>query len=261
MLRAETAVKRFSQGAEEKMSLLEPGKGVTLWRQIAESLAAEVSAGGFAGGRLPTEPELARRFAVNRHTIRRAVATLAEQGLVRVEQGRGTFVADHMVDYVLGRRTRFSENLQRQGREPGHRLISVATVAAEDAVARDLGLRSGARVVQIETLGDADGVALSYGIHSFPAKRFAALPAAFAQTSSITAALASCGVTDYTRQLTRLLARLPNEREARHLGQPASRPVLQSEAINIDTAGAPIQRSLVVFAGDRVQMVVAAEER
>jgi len=36
--------------------------------------------------------------------------------------------------------------------------------------------------------------------------------------------------------------------------------VLQSEAINLDPAGVPIQRSLVVFAGDRVQMVVAGEQ-
>jgi GntR family transcriptional regulator, phosphonate transport system regulatory protein len=241
------------------MTTLHPEKGLTLWRQIAETLAAEVSAGSFAGGRLPTEPALAARFGVNRHTVRRAVAVLAERGLLRIEQGRGTFVADHLVDYVLGRRTRFSANLQSQGREPGHRLVSVATVEADAATARDLGIRRGARVVQIETLGAADGVALSYGLHSFPARRFAGLPAAFADTSSITAALARCGVADYTRKVTRLLARLPSEREAHQLGQPASRPVLQTEAVNIDAAGVAIQRSLVVFAGDRVQMVVAPD--
>jgi GntR family transcriptional regulator, phosphonate transport system regulatory protein len=239
------------------MSPIELGKGVTRWRQIAESLAGEVSAGRFPGGRLPTEPELAARFAVNRHTIRRAIAALAEQGLVRVEQGRGTFVADHLIDYVLGRRTRFSANLESQGREPGHRLLSVSTEAADAAAARDLELRRGAKIVQIESLSQADGVVLSYGIHCFPAARFAALPAAFAETGSITAALARCGVADYTRKLTRLLARLPTEREARYLSQPASRPVLQSEAVNIDAAGVPIQRSSTVFAGDRVQMVVA----
>jgi GntR family phosphonate transport system transcriptional regulator len=242
------------------MAALHPEKGLTLWRQIAETLACEVSAGSFAGGRLPTEPALAARFGVNRHTVRRAVAVLAERGLLRIEQGRGTFVADHLIDYVLGRRTRFSANLQSQGREPTHRLLSVATVGSDAATARDLGLRRGSRVVQIEIAGAADGVTLSYGVHSFPARRFAALPAAFAATGSITAALARCGVADYTRRLTRLLARLPSEREARHLGQPASRAVLQSDAVNVDAAGVAIQRSLVVFAGDRVQMVVAAEE-
>ena len=237
--------------------MIEAEKGVTRWRRIAESLAEDIAASRFAGGRLPTEPALAARFGVNRHTVRRAVASLAEQGLVRVEQGRGTFVADHLIDYVLGRRTRFSANLQSQGREAGHRLLSVAVVPADAATARELGLRRGQRVVQIETLGQADGVVLSHGVHSFPAKRFAALPAAVAETGSITAALARCGVADYTRRQTRLLARLPSEREARLLGQPATRPVLQSEAVNVDAAGMPIQRSLAVFAGDRVQMVVA----
>ncbi len=65
------------------------------------------------------------------------------------------------------------------------------------------------------------------------------------------------GVADYTRQATRLLARLPTEREARHLEQPASRPVLQTEAMNVDAEGVPIQRSTTVFAGDRVQILVA----
>jgi len=165
------------------MSVLETAKGVARWRQIAETLGREVSQRRFPGGRLPTEPALAQRFGVNRHTIRRAVAALAEQGLLRVEQGRGTFVAGELVDYVLGRRTRFSANLQSQGREPGHRLISVATAAADAATARDLGLRRGARVVEIEIVGDADGVPLSYGRHSFPARRFADLPAHFAETT------------------------------------------------------------------------------
>lgn len=241
------------------MTQPQPAKGVARWRHIADTLGEEVSAGRFPGGRLPTEPELAERFAVNRHTIRRAIAALAERGMVRAEQGRGTFVADHHIDYVLGRRTRFSANLQREGREPGHRLIAVARGPADEATARDLALAPGTMVVQLETVSDADGVPLSCGIHRFPAERFAGLPAAFAQTSSITAALAACGVPDYTRELTRILARLPTEREASILEQPASRPVLQTEAVNLDPKGVPIQRSVTVFAGDRVQMIVAAE--
>jgi GntR family phosphonate transport system transcriptional regulator len=241
------------------MTILQSGGGVTRWRQIAEILGREVSGGRFTDGRLPTEPELAERFGVNRHTIRRAIAALVDQGLLRVEQGRGTFVADHHIDYVLGRRTRFSANLQREGHEPRHRLVAVARGPADTATAQDLGLAPGTPVIQLETVSDADGVPLSCAVHRFPAERFAALPTAFAETHSVTTALAACGVVDYTRRVTRLLARLPTEFEARHLEQPASRPVLQAESINVDVAGVPIQRSVTVFAGDRVQMVVAAD--
>ncbi|HTJ02499.1 MAG TPA: phosphonate metabolism transcriptional regulator PhnF [Methylovirgula sp.] len=239
--------------------MIEAAKGVTRWRQIAETLSHDVSNGHFPAGRLPTEPELAERFGVNRHTIRRAIGILADQGLVRVEQGRGTFVADRHIDYVLGRRTRFSANLQREGREPGHRLIATSQTTADANVARDLGVPVGTPIIQIETVSDADGIPLSYGTHSFPAERFAELPAHFAEKRSITAALAQLGINDYTRQATRFLARLPSEKEARYLEQPVSRPVLQQESINVDEAGVPIQASLTVFAGDRVQMVVAQD--
>jgi GntR family phosphonate transport system transcriptional regulator len=234
--------------------------GITRWRQIAESLSREIEEARFADGRLPTEPELAARFGVNRHTVRRAIGMLASEGLVRVEQGRGTFVADGHIDYVIGRRTRFSANLQREGREPAHRLLATAQKASDPPTALALGLADGTPVIEIQTLGRADGVPVSYAAHSFPAERFAALPTFFAATGSITAALAACGVTDYTRNVTRFLARMPSALEAQHLEQPLQRPVLQTESINVDAGGRPIQRSVTVFAGDRVQAVVAHEE-
>jgi GntR family phosphonate transport system transcriptional regulator len=243
------------------MTVLPFAEGVTRWRQIAESLAGEIREARFADGRLPTEPDLAARFQVNRHTIRRAIGALADQGLLRVEQGRGTFVAGGHIDYLLGRRTRFSTNLQRAGHEPRHQLVAATRVAADTATQRELGLTASDEVIEIEAVGRADGVPVSFAIHRFPAARFAALPEAFTASGSITAALAACGVADYTRQATRLLARLPTEREARYLEQPASRPVLQTEALNADAGGVPIQRSTTVFAGDRVQILVADAAR
>lgn len=239
------------------MTVLPLSGGVTRWRQIAEELGQDIAEARFADGRLPTEPELAARFAVNRHTIRRAVAMLAERGLVRVEQGRGTFVDNGHIEYLIGRRTRFSANLRREGREGRHRLIGATRCGADPATAQDLGLAPGAAIIEIEAVGAVGGVPVSYAVHRFPAERFAGLPKAFADSLSITAALAACGVADYTRRTTRLLARMPDAREARCLEQPVSRPVLQSEAVNVDTAGVPIQRSVTIFSGDRVQVVVA----
>ena len=45
------------------------------------------------GGRMPTEQELAADFAVNRHTVRRALESLGQVGLVTRAPGRGTTVA------------------------------------------------------------------------------------------------------------------------------------------------------------------------
>ncbi len=61
---------------------------------VAERLRRWIAAGRVpVGGRLPTEPELATRYAVGLNTIRRAVATLVEEGVVVRRQGSGTYVA------------------------------------------------------------------------------------------------------------------------------------------------------------------------
>ena len=110
---------------EAPSSLLERGAGVAVWRQIEQILAAEIAAKGFGeDGRLPSEGELARRFDVNRHTVRRAMLGLAALGLVSVEQGRGTFVQPGAIDYTIGKRTRFTENLKRHQHSAAGKLLA-----------------------------------------------------------------------------------------------------------------------------------------
>src|ERR1700722_4730171 len=104
--------------------------GVALWRQVADGIERGIAAGTFAAGeRLPGETEIAETYRVNRHTVRRALATLAERGLVRAERGSGTYVEARRLAYPLRSRTRFSEIVGADGREPYGRLIE----ASEDA--------------------------------------------------------------------------------------------------------------------------------
>src|SRR6516162_766745 len=65
------------------------------YRQMADLLRGEIEHGDYAAGtRLPSEPELAQRYGVNRITVNRAVAILRAEGFVRVERGRGTIVRE-----------------------------------------------------------------------------------------------------------------------------------------------------------------------
>jgi GntR family phosphonate transport system transcriptional regulator len=233
------------------------GQGVALWRQIAGSLEAEIAAGGLApGARLPTEAELTTRFGVNRHTVRRAMEELENRGLVRVEQGRGSFVAEDVLDYPLGPRTRFSETIRRQNREPQGRIIRLEEVPAESNIAELLKLRRGQPVVLAERLGLVDGRPVVLGAHFFPAARFPGIAALLAADASITRALAQLGAPDYRRLVTRITARMPTPEEAALLEQARSRPVLVTEAVNVDGAGTPVEASIGRYAAGRMQMVV-----
>src|SRR5262245_26860357 len=92
-------------------------EGVTLWRRIADEIENAIRFGNHAvGDRLPAEIEIADRFGVNRHTVRRALAELAERGLVRAQRGSGTYVEPVRLAYPIQTRTRFSEIVGRAGR-------------------------------------------------------------------------------------------------------------------------------------------------
>jgi GntR family phosphonate transport system transcriptional regulator len=232
-------------------------EGVALWRQIQQAIEADIATGRYKpGARLPTEAELAARFAVNRHTIRRAMEEVEGRGLIRIEQGRGSFVAEDVVDYRLGPRTRFSENIRRQNREPEGRLLRVAEMAADATLAEALGIRRGRAVIVAERLALADGRPVVLGTHHFPAARFRHMPALLAVNPSISAALAACGVPDFRRQVTRITARLPTAEEAALLQQSRARPILVAEAVNIDPSGAVVDVTFGRYAAGRVQLVV-----
>ena len=61
---------------------------------IAETLKQQITEGTYrAGDKLPTEPEWMKTFGVGRSSVREAVKLLVNMGVVRVQQGSGTFVA------------------------------------------------------------------------------------------------------------------------------------------------------------------------
>ncbi len=241
-------------------SAIERGGGVALWRQIDRALSREIAEGGWQPGeKLATEQALAARFGVNRHTIRQAIQAMVQRGLLRVEQGRGTFVQEGVIDYVVGRRTRFTENMLRNRRYPSNEVLRSGEMLPSLAVARQLRLGAKAPVVMMERLSSAGGLPVSLSTMYFPAARFPGFDQIHAETRSVTAALKRFGVEDYMRAITRVTARLPTQEEARHLKQPVTRPILLSEALDVDAEGRPIAVNITRFASDRVQIVLGAE--
>ena len=60
--------------------------GVALWRRIADAIRLDIIGGKLTNGdKLPTEAILAERFSANRHTVRRALSVLSEEGIVIAE--------------------------------------------------------------------------------------------------------------------------------------------------------------------------------
>ncbi|HYW55320.1 MAG TPA: phosphonate metabolism transcriptional regulator PhnF [Polaromonas sp.] len=238
-----------------------PGRrsGVAVWKQIADTLSREIRDRAFtATGRLPSENELSTRFGVNRHTLRQAVAALQVDGLVRIEPGRGTFIQNELLDYVLSRRTRFSENLQRQGLLPSKQLLTAREMVAPERAADELKLPRGAKVLMVEMLDEANEQPVALATAYYPAARFAGLLEMLNEGTRTTEILRHFGVQDYVRAESRVTTQMPSEETARLLKQPTTRPVLCVECLDIDMEGQAIKYGETVFCGDRVQLVVSA---
>lgn len=232
------------------------GSGVTLWRQIAGRLEADIASGLLKPGeRLPVEADLAVRFGVNRHTLRRALAHLAERGLIEATAGRGTFVKDVPLRYPIGPRTRFSEIVSAGGREPFGRFLGAAVEPADADVARELAITEGTPVLRIESLHEADGVPISVGTAWFVEERCRDLDLVYAATGSLTRALATLGIADYRRRETRMTARPADARETELLSLTPGRAVLVLERLDVEPNGRPLQWGRSSFAADRVQLV------
>lgn len=239
-----------------------PGQpGVAQWRQIADTLRAEIADDILApGAQLPAETRLATRFGVNRHTARRALEELSRAGLIRIEQGRGSFVADDVLDYVVGARTRFSEWIRRHNREPSGRVLTLREMAANAHVAAGLAIPEGEPVAAFERIGLADGRPVSLSSHHFPAARLPGILDALGRQPGITAALASVGVPDYLRRSTRVSARLPSAFEAKCLSMGRGLPLLVCENVNVDRAGRIIEFGIARYPTPRVEIVFEPEE-
>jgi GntR family phosphonate transport system transcriptional regulator len=239
------------------MTMQDAASGVALWRQVADGIERGIANGSFAAGeKLPGEIEIAETYRVNRHTVRRALATLAERGLVRAERGSGTYVEAPKLAYPLRSRTRFSEIVGTSGREPRGQLIAASEEPATRELARQLGLKTGAPLVRIESLRFADRTPICVSTTWLSAERFPDAGQVFAGTRSMTKLLAHYGIRDYRRGTTRITAAVADATDAARLDLALGRPVLVVDSTDVDTDGKPIVTKRSRFAAERIEFVV-----
>jgi GntR family phosphonate transport system transcriptional regulator len=233
-----------------------------VWTTIRDSLAEDIRTGRLApGDRLPTEPQLAARFAVGRHSIRRAVEALAKEGKLRVQQGRGTFVGtEPRLTYAIGRRTRLRRNLLPQGCVVSSELLGAERIAAPDHVSRALGLAPLAEVVESRLRTLADDLPVSFGVAYHCAERFPDFTQRRDVLGSTTAAYKSYGIADYVRADTQLHARPATPDEARMLRQHPDLSVMVIRALDAELDGTPLSYTDVVWAAGRVRFTMGGGE-
>ena len=240
----------------QQKSGLQRKSGIALWRQIADSIGQEISAGlADSNGKLPGELTLAERYGVNRHTVRAALAALMNEGVVDSQQGRGTFVRRrNKLSYPISSQTRFSTGLAGQADARRLQLVEFKMVASTTTISEELEIPVKTPVMQIDTVGFADDVAVSRMRAFFHIDRMEELPEKIRQNGSISKALSEVGIPSYRRLSTVIMATHADDKDMELMSLSPGAIMLVATSKNVDDAERPIQYSVTRFPADRVEL-------
>ena len=226
------------------------------WERIALALEAELARGELkAGTKLPSEAVLADRFAVNRHTVRRAIRAMAERGLLRSERGRGTFVSEPQIQYPVRQGQRFAATMMEMGWIPERQVLSGRPVRAGKQGAA-LCLRPGDWLMRVESLDNVDGRPIARNVHYFPLPRFVDIDRVFRQTCSISASLEAFGVQSYQRRQVCVGADKADHTDVDLMAVSRSDPVLVVTNVLVDETNTPIHFVVGRWPARRRQVVI-----
>ncbi|MFE6779715.1 GntR family transcriptional regulator [Streptomyces sp. NPDC057702] len=201
------------------------------------------------GELLPTERDLAVRFAVSRETLRQALRELLLEGRLR-RMGRGTVVAGPKLEQPLSLAS-YTEGVRRQGRRPGRTLITLDQFPCPPRLAVELELERGVPVWHLERVLLADDERMGLESTYVEVARVPRLASDFEPDSSFYGYLhdrLGIGFGDADERLETVLA---TPREALLIGTPPALPMLLIHRISRDLEGRPLERVRSLFRGDR----------
>ena len=210
------------------------------------------------GEYLPAETELAERFGVNRHTLRRAVDELIAEGRVLRRKGRGTCILPQPVIYPVHPGSAYSKTLQNMGFQSEALLLGKRERPAIPGELKDLQLHDEESVLELQTLRLLDQQPISLITHCF-ATRHRKLMQSY-KGGSMRGHLARQGVA-LKRVSTLIGARMPSASDALHLMMPRHTPVLSIRTLSSDPDRAFFEVSNSLTRADRFKYHVISGEQ
>jgi GntR family transcriptional regulator, N-acetylglucosamine utilization regulator len=233
-----------------------------LYLQLVDEILGTIRGGQLRpGDRVASEPELMQRHGVSRSTAVRALAHLEQAGVVRREQGRGTFVEEPALVRRRPQLGSFSEQVRARGGVPSQRLVRLGPLAPGDDPA---GLRrwlgDGVAVLEVLRLRLVDGEPV--GVHRTLLAEALARSAGVGagqlggEQASLYALLDAAGI-HVVEAEEHLQAVAASREEAALLGVAAGSPLMRVLRLSSGPGGMPIEVSDARYAGERFDYGVA----
>lgn len=145
--------------ASDELPPLRPAIGTPLWLQLKHALRDLATFKLKPGDQIPVETDLCDHYGVSRITVRQAVAALVDEGLLKKQRGRGTFVlAPRLAQQLVDNNHFLASGFDAEPAE-SITLFSAESMPAPDWLARKLNIAAGDDVYKIRKVLAVDGEA------------------------------------------------------------------------------------------------------
>ena len=214
-----------------------------LYEQIKAMILASLQASEWLpGDAIPSEMELAARYAVSQGTVRKAIDELAAQNLLVRRQGKGTFVATHQEDDWQYRFLRLAPDSGEKFHLISQFLTCVKTKASP-YVANLLKLKAGDSVIHIDRVQSFAGKPIVFEEIWLSGGRFKGLDldALTAWHGPVYALYESQYFTHMVRAEEKIKAIAANQVLAKHLNLEVGAPLLSVERVAFTYGNKPVE--------------------
>lgn len=234
--------------------------GVALYRQIKKDIVRRVENGDLPPGEaLPSERELCEHYGVSRPTLRQATQDLVRDGLLVVQRGVGTFVAQPRVRQQLGSVLGFTEKMAREGRRASTQVLERHVRRAKDLdalVAAELQLGPNALVLRVVRRRLADDIPVMVETMHISIDRFPGIEDLDLDVSSLYQALRDRYDVEIAQLRETLEPVLLTDTDAKLLDARARSASIQATITSFDRTGRPVEHTVSRVRGDSSQYYI-----
>jgi GntR family transcriptional regulator len=236
-------------------AILDKRVPVPLYHQLKTILLDRIRQGLWKPGeQLPTEDKLVSQFGVSKATVRQALRDLAEAGMVRREQGRGTFVAPTRIQFGPRRLSSFTEEMRASGLETRSRVLEQHVVPAPAQIAGSLEIAEGADLFLLRRLRLAGGEPMGLQTVHISAAYVPGIADISFEGASLYQTLEHRYGLAPEHASQKHFAMAVDAGEAGLLNIPVGSPALGGERLTFLPGGRPLELTYSIMRGDRYQI-------
>ncbi len=236
---------------EVELSFIDGNSSLYLYEQLYRILKEKICRGEFkANHKIPSEYELSKTYKINRHTVRKAIEKMRNEGFIYTIKGKGTFVSVNKISYKVSKKTRFTESILNLGFNPDAKILESYEIYPEKIISKKLGIEPSRKIIVLEILRYVDNIPFCYTKSFLDSERFKDINKHIKGFFSLYQIFESIYNIQPVRLSSEFEVTLPDSYEMKVLGISNKTPLLVVKSLSADFKQIPIEYCITKFRGD-----------